>query len=73
MLSNLYLHYVLDLWFERVVRHHLRGEAYWCATSMIVCHEALSGKEVSCCTRDEGGPLGAGLQEQAPNRLKLLS
>ncbi len=38
---------------------------------MIVCHEALPGKEVSRCTRDEGGPLGAGLQEQAPNRLKL--
>jgi group II intron reverse transcriptase/maturase len=28
LLSNLYLHYVLDLWFERVVRPHLRGEAY---------------------------------------------
>ncbi len=28
LLSNLYLHYVLDLWFERVVRSHLRGEAY---------------------------------------------
>ena len=24
------------------------------------------------CTRDEGGPLGAGLQEQASNHLKLL-
>jgi hypothetical protein len=24
------------------------------------------------CTRDEGGPLGAGLQEQASNYLKLL-
>jgi len=24
------------------------------------------------CTEDEGGPLGAGLQEQASNRLKLL-
>ena len=23
------------------------------------------------CTGDEGGPLGAGLQEQAPNHLKL--
>jgi hypothetical protein len=23
------------------------------------------------CTRDEGRPLGVGLQEQAPNRLKL--
>jgi group II intron reverse transcriptase/maturase len=28
LLSNLYLHYVLDLWFEHVVRSRLRGEAY---------------------------------------------
>src|SRR6266849_6059087 len=27
VLSNLYLHYVLDLWFERVVRPRLQGEA----------------------------------------------
>jgi group II intron reverse transcriptase/maturase len=28
LLSNLYLHYVLDLWFERVVKGRLQGEAY---------------------------------------------
>ena len=28
VLSNLYLHYVLDLWFERVVKPRLTGEAY---------------------------------------------
>ncbi len=28
LLSNLYLHLVLDLWFERVVKPRLRGEAY---------------------------------------------
>ncbi len=28
MLSNLYLHYVLDLWFDRVVQPRLTGEAY---------------------------------------------
>ena len=28
MLSNVYLHYVLDLWFEHVVKPRLRGEAY---------------------------------------------
>ena len=28
MLSNVYLHYVLDLWFERIVKPRLRGEAY---------------------------------------------
>jgi len=26
---------------------------------------------VRCCTEDEGRPLGAGVQAQAPNRLKL--
>jgi RNA-directed DNA polymerase len=28
VLSNLYLHYVLDLWFERVVKPRLQGDAY---------------------------------------------
>lgn len=28
ILANVYLHYVLDLWFEKVVRKHCRGEAY---------------------------------------------
>lgn len=28
LLSNAYLHYVLDLWFERVVKIRLRGEAH---------------------------------------------
>jgi RNA-directed DNA polymerase len=28
VLSNLYLHYVLDLWFERIVKPRLQGEAY---------------------------------------------
>jgi RNA-directed DNA polymerase len=28
LLSNVYLHYVLDLWFERVFRKQCRGEAY---------------------------------------------
>lgn len=28
ILANIYLHYVLDLWFEKAVRKHCRGEAY---------------------------------------------
>src|SRR5664279_4612429 len=28
MLGNIYLHYVLDLWFEREVKPRLRGEAH---------------------------------------------
>ena len=29
LLSNVYLHYALDLWFERVFRNACRGEAYY--------------------------------------------
>jgi RNA-directed DNA polymerase len=28
VLANVYLHYVLDLWFEKAVRPNLKGEAY---------------------------------------------
>jgi RNA-directed DNA polymerase len=28
LLSNIYLHYVLDLWFEKAIKPRLRGEAY---------------------------------------------
>jgi group II intron reverse transcriptase/maturase len=30
VLANVYLHYALDLWFERVVKTHCRGEALMC-------------------------------------------
>lgn len=29
LLSNIYLHYVLDLWFSQRVRRHSRGQAYY--------------------------------------------
>lgn len=28
LLGNIYLHYVLDLWFEKVVKKHCKGECY---------------------------------------------
>ncbi len=28
LLSNIYLHYVLDLWFQRRIRRECRGESY---------------------------------------------
>ena len=28
LLSNLFLHYVLDLWFEKAVKPKLEGECY---------------------------------------------
>ena len=29
LLSNIYLHYVLDVWFSRRVRRQCQGEAYY--------------------------------------------
>jgi hypothetical protein len=41
-----------------------------------VCHDGTKGDrhghlEMPCCTGDEGGPLGIGLQDQVSNRRKL--
>jgi hypothetical protein len=42
------------------------------STILVVCHERTFYIEsVRNCTRDEGRPLEAGLQEQASNHLKL--
>jgi group II intron reverse transcriptase/maturase len=30
ILANIYLHYALDIWFEKVVKKHCEGEAYIC-------------------------------------------
>jgi len=30
LLANVYLHYVLDVWFEEVVKSHCKGKAYIC-------------------------------------------
>ncbi len=47
VLSNLYLHYVLDLWFERVVKPRLQGEAYLIRyiDDFVVCFEHRSDAE----------------------------
>ena len=29
VLANVYLHYVLDLWYEKVVRERCKGEVYY--------------------------------------------
>ena len=41
VLANLYLHYVLDIWFEEVVRKQCRGEAYMVrfADDTVFCFE----------------------------------
>ena len=41
LLSNVYLHYTLDLWFERRFKRTCRGEAYYCryADDFLACFQ----------------------------------
>jgi len=47
LLSNLYLHYVLDLWFEKAIKPRLEGECYLIRyiDDFIVCFERKSDAE----------------------------
>jgi group II intron reverse transcriptase/maturase len=47
LLSNIYLHYVLDLWFSKRVSRESRGEAYYYrfADDFLACFQYKSGAE----------------------------
>jgi RNA-directed DNA polymerase len=73
LLSNIYLHVLDTMWEARYA--HL-GELVRYADD---CAPRRRGKEADeatqpqlCCVRDEGRPLGAGVQAQAPNHRELL-
>jgi hypothetical protein len=62
LLSNVYLHYTLDLWFERRFKHTCRGAAYYFRYADDCAPRALrtipKGPAVRNCLTDEGRPLG---------------
>jgi group II intron reverse transcriptase/maturase len=72
LLSNVYLHYALDLWFERVAKPRLRGEAYLVRyiDDFVVCfqyrEDALRLQEV---LRKRLGKFGLTLE---PTKTKLV-
>ncbi|WP_308364564.1 MULTISPECIES: reverse transcriptase domain-containing protein [unclassified Microbulbifer] len=76
ILANIYLYYALDLWFEKVVKPGCAGRAIICRyADDCAPRRRTGGCESSvqpCCTRDEGGPLGAAVQAEASNHLLLL-
>ncbi|MBK1700569.1 group II intron reverse transcriptase/maturase [Thiococcus pfennigii] len=47
MLANIYLHYVLDVWFEETVKVHCKGKAYLCryADDFVCAFECESDAE----------------------------
>ncbi|WP_257265689.1 hypothetical protein [Endozoicomonas sp. ONNA2] len=58
ILSNLYLHYVLDLWFERKVKPCLKGEAWLIryVDDFVVCFQHRSDAErfMECAAKAVG-------------------
>ena len=58
-LSNIYLHEVLDKWFDSVVKPRLKGRAFEIRYADDVCATRALEYRVRCCAKDEGGPLEA--------------
>jgi group II intron reverse transcriptase/maturase len=72
LLSNLYLHYVLDLWFERVVKCRLRGEAHLVRyiDDFVICFQYRSDAlRVQDALRRRLGKFGLALE---PTKTKLV-
>ena len=72
LLSNVYLHYVLDLWFSKVVKGRLRGEAYLVRylDDFVVCFQYRSDAEN--VYRSLGNRLGKFGLELQPSKTKLV-
>ena len=74
LLSNIYLHYVLDLWFSRRVRRQSRGEAYYFryADDFLACFQYKDDAERfhhRLGDRLEG--FGLGLAEEKTHRIEF--
>ena len=76
LLSNVYLHYVLDLWFERVVKPRLRGEAYLVRyiDDFVLCFQYRADALVSRkhCARDWGSWPESGIDQDQACRIWSL-
>ena len=72
LLSNVYLHYVLDIWFERVFRGQCRGEAYYFrfADDFVACFQHKEDAEKYL--REMEGRLKKFDLEIEPSKTKLL-
>jgi RNA-directed DNA polymerase len=72
LLSNVYLHYALDLWFERKFRRQCRGEAYYFryADDFLACFE--NREEAERFLKEMGERLEKFHLEIEPSKTKLI-
>ncbi|MBI2424795.1 MAG: hypothetical protein HYV27_18335 [Candidatus Hydrogenedentes bacterium] len=73
LLSNVYLHLLDRIWERHRLKDKLGAHLVRYADDCAPRRRARGRKSSvqPCCTRDEGRPLGAGVQAQAPNHLLL--
>ena len=73
LLSNIYLHYVLDLWFQRRMRRHCRGEAYLYrfADDCVACCQSQT--DADDCLARLGKRMEAFHLELAPEKTRHLA
>lgn len=72
LLSNVYLHYVLDLWFDRIVKPRLRGDARLVRyiDDFVICFQHRSDAlQVEEALRQRLGKFGLSLE---PTKTKLV-
>jgi group II intron reverse transcriptase/maturase len=74
LLANIYLHYVLDLWFEKRVRRELRGEAYLFryADDVLMCFQREDdARQVAAHLRERLAKFGLKLNEAKTRLLRF--
>ena len=72
VLANVYLHYVLDLWFDKVVRPGLRGNATlvrYADDFLIVLDDAADAQQVAALVPERLAKFGL---EVAPEKTRLI-
>ena len=66
MLANIFLHYVLDEWFQRQVKPHLRGQSYlirYCDDFVILTQYKAEGQEILSRVRERFKDYGIELNQ----------
>jgi len=73
VLSNVYLHYALDLWFDQVVKPNCEGDAYLCRYADDFVCLFRHKKDAERFYEALGSRLGKFGLEMAPDKTKIIS
>jgi len=72
LLANIYLHYVLDIWFERVIKPKARGQMQcirYCDDFVVCCESEFDAKEFLKSLEERLGKFGLAV---SPEKTKII-